>query len=162
MKHLFTPWRMKYIKNQHTVEGCVFCDATAGETDGPENLVVYRGENAYVILNRYPYTSGHVMVIPYRHQPDLESLDKKTRAEMMELVNEVIQIIKELYGPQGFNVGINLGCAAGSGIDDHIHIHVVPRWEGDVNFMTAIGNARILPEALDVSWTRISNAWNNS
>lgn len=158
MNHLFTPWRMTYIKSNKTQNGCVFCNALA-EDDSAENLIVFRGERAFVILNRFPYTSGHVMVLPYAHQPTLEALDPETRAEMMELTTQVTHVLTELYAPQGFNVGINLGEAAGAGIEAHIHIHIVPRWVGDVNFMTAVGETRVLPEVLEETWRRVKVEW---
>ncbi|HNB51360.1 MAG TPA: HIT domain-containing protein [Anaerolineales bacterium] len=159
MDHLFTPWRMTYITNNHKPQnGCVFCQALA-EPDSAENLIVYRGERAFAILNRFPYASGHVMVLPYDHQPTLEALDPATRAEMMELTTRATQTLTILYHPQGFNVGINLGEAAGAGVAAHLHIHIVPRWVGDVNFMTAVGETRILPEALEVTWQKVKDAW---
>ncbi len=158
MNHLFSPWRMTYIKSNKTQDGCVFCNALA-EKDSAENLIVLRGERAFVILNRFPYTSGHMMVLPYDHQPMLDALDPETRAEMMELTTQATRILAELYTPQGFNIGINLGEAAGAGIEQHIHIHVVPRWVGDTNFMTAVGETRVLPEVLEETWKRVREAW---
>ena len=158
MNHLFSPWRMSYIKSQKTQDGCVFCNALAKD-DSAENLIVFRGERAFVILNRFPYTSGHVMVLPYDHQPTLEALDPETRAEMIELTTQTTHALTGLYRPQGFNIGINLGEAAGAGIEQHIHIHIVPRWVGDTNFMTAVGQTRVLPEALEETWKRVREAW---
>ena len=158
MNHLFTPWRMSYIKSNKTQNGCVFCNAQA-EDDSAENLIVFREKRAFVILNRFPYTSGHVMVLPYDHQSTLEALDPETRAEMMELTTRATGILTEIYHPQGFNVGINLGEAAGAGIEAHIHIHIVPRWVGDVNFMTSVGQTRVLPEALEETWRKVKIAW---
>ncbi len=158
MNHLFSPWRMTYIKNNKPKEGCVFCHALA-EEDSPDNLIVFRGERAFVILNRFPYTSGHLMVLPYDHQPTLESLDAPTRAEMMELTTRGTGVLTAIYHPQGFNVGINLGEAAGAGVAAHLHIHIVPRWVGDVNFMTAVGETRVLPEALEETWQKVKEAW---
>ena len=160
MNHIFSPWRMSYIKSQKTKDGCVFCNALA-EEDTAENLIVFRGERAFVILNRFPYTSGHVMVLPYDHQPTLEALDPETRAEMIELTTHMTRILTGLYTPQGFNIGINLGEAAGAGIEQHIHIHIVPRWVGDTNFMTAVGETRVLPEALEETWRRVRETWKN-
>lgn len=158
MNHLYSPWRMTYIKSNKTKDGCVFCNALA-EDDSADNLIVFRGERAFVILNRFPYTSGHVMVLPYAHQPTLEALDPQTRAEMMELTTRATQVLGGIYHPQGFNVGINLGEAAGAGVAAHLHIHIVPRWVGDVNFMTAVGETRVLPEALEVTWRKVREAW---
>ena len=161
MKHLFSPWRMKYVTSEKEKNGCVLCSVLDMD-DGPENLIVYRGERAYVIINRYPYTSGHVMIVPYAHESMLDRLDAETRAEMMELTSMGAKIIEQLYRPQGFNIGINLGEAGGAGIEAHIHIHIVPRWLSDTNFMTAVADTRVVPEALDVSWQRLQDAWSKA
>ena len=157
MKHLWSPWRMHYLSN-FKKDGCVFC-AALEQVDGLENLIVNRGTKAFVILNAYPYTSGHLMVLPYRHVPDLTDLDADTRAEMIELVATASQLLRRLYSPEGFNIGINMGEAAGAGIEEHIHIHIVPRWQGDTNFMTAVGQTRVLPEALEETYRRVKGAW---
>lgn len=145
---------MEYIENNNKEEGCVFCSAQAME-DGAENLIAYRGERAYVILNRYPYTSGHLMVNPFVHIASLEELDPETRAEMMELTSQCTTVLKNIYNPQGFNVGVNMGEAAGAGVPGHVHIHIVPRWKGDTNFMSTVGATRVLPEALEVTYERV-------
>lgn len=154
MNQLWSPWRMEYINNSTKEDGCVFCIAQS-MNDGVENLIAYRGKRSYVILNRFPYTSGHLMVIPFRHVPNLEELDPDTRAEMMELASRCTSILKNIYQPQGFNVGVNIGEAAGAGVLGHVHIHIVPRWRGDTNFMSSIGNTRVLPEALDETYERV-------
>ena len=158
MNHLWSPWRMSYIQDHQTENGCVFCHAQSIE-DGLENQIVHRGVNAYVILNRYPYTSGHLMVLPFEHQPNLDDLSLETRNEIMELVSTGMQVLREVYGAQGFNLGANLGVAAGAGIPKHFHFHIVPRWEGDTNFMTSIGETRVVPEALEKTYQRIVSAW---
>jgi ATP adenylyltransferase len=145
---------MTYIENHTKEEGCIFCKA-ASMSDGPENLIAYRGQLAYVILNRYPYTSGHVMVVPYQHQSTLEALDPATRAEMIELTAHSMTVLRNIYHPQAFNMGANIGEAAGAGVKEHIHIHVVPRWTGDTNFMSTLANTRVLPEALEDTYYRI-------
>ncbi len=152
---------MEYIENHTKEEGCVFCKAQAMQ-DGAENLIAYRGKLAYVILNRYPYTSGHLMVIPFEHKPNLEKLDSEIRAEMMELTSRCTTVLKNIYRPQGFNVGMNIGEAAGAGVLGHVHIHIVPRWKGDTNFMSAVGATRVLPEALEDTYQRIKNGFQNS
>lgn len=148
---------MKYIENSK-VEGCIFCMAYDSE-DGPDNLIAYRGERAYVILNRYPYTSGHLMVVPFAHKPNLEELDAETRAEMMELTTRCMTILRKIYNPPAFNMGANIGEAAGAGVKAHVHIHIVPRWAGDTNFMSTIGQARVLPELLEDTYQRVKNAF---
>jgi ATP adenylyltransferase len=158
MKHIWSPWRMKYIRDHQTPKGCIFCDAVKHE-DGVENLIVKRGSLAFVILNMYPYTSGHVMVVPYQHVGTLSELDPEALAEVMELIQQSIQAINSVYKPEGYNVGANLGAVAGAGIADHVHFHVVPRWGGDTNFMTAIGEARVLPEDLRETLAHLKAAW---
>ena len=145
---------MEYIENHGKENGCVFCNALAAN-DGPANLIVYRGDLAFVILNRYPYTSGHVMVVPRRHNPDLEGLNSAERAEMMELTARSTAVLRSVYGTGAFNVGLNIGDAAGAGIKEHVHIHIVPRWVGDTNFMSTLAQTRVLPETLSDTWDRI-------
>jgi len=154
MNHLWSPWRMEYIENPKDKNGCVFCNAQA-LVDGADNLIAHRGEFSFVILNRYPYTSGHLMVIPFVHKPNIEELDSGTRAEMMELTSRCTAVLTSIYRPQGFNVGINMGEAAGAGVKEHVHIHIVPRWMGDTNFMSAVGGTRVLPEALADTYKRV-------
>ena len=158
MNHLWSPWRMEYIES-NKVDGCVFCAVQAVPLDDVENLIAFRGEHSFVILNRYPYTSGHLMVIPYVHKPNLEELDSETRAEMMELTSRCTTVLKNIYKPQGFNIGVNIGEAAGAGVKEHVHIHIVPRWMGDTNFMSAVGATRVLPEALEDTYQRVKAAF---
>ena len=160
MKQLWSPWRMSYIQDMDKKQDCVFC-LNLENSDSEENLVVYRGELVYIILNRYPYTSGHLMVVPYKHKADLDSLSPETRNEMMELVSYCIKILRENYSAQGFNLGANIGSAAGAGIPKHFHFHIVPRWGGDTNFMSSIGETRVVPEAIEESYSRIKEAWEN-
>ena len=154
MNHLWSPWRMTYIEKHEKVEGCVFCNAQA-KADSAENLIALRGKLAYVILNRYPYASGHLMVIPFEHVSNLEELNAKTRAEMMELTSQCMSVLRKVYKPQGFNMGANIGEAAGAGMPGHVHIHIVPRWAGDTNFMSTLGETRVLPESLEVTYQRV-------
>ena len=158
MKHLWSPWRMSYILDHKNEDGCVFCSAP-GLSDGEENLIVDRGKHVYVILNRYPYTSGHLMVVPFEHCASLDEFSSEVRAEMMEYISNCVQLLTTEYQAQGFNVGANLGGAAGAGIPQHLHFHIVPRWQGDTNFMSAVGETRVVPEALDKSFQRIYKAW---
>jgi ATP adenylyltransferase len=154
MKRLWASWRMKYITNAAKEVGCVFCNALA-KTDNPDNLIILRGERAFVILNKFPYTSGHLMVAPLAHQATLEDLDPATRAELMELTTQCLVNLRKVYHPQAFNLGANIGEAAGAGVPGHFHLHIVPRWNGDTNFMSAIGEVRVLPEDLDETYRRI-------
>ncbi len=149
---------MAYIQKNVKEDGCVFCERPKA-LDGPENLIVHRGKRAFVILNRYPYTSGHLMVVPFEHQPSLELLDAPTRAELMELMTQAVEVLRVVYQPSGFNLGANIGEAGGAGIAAHVHLHIVPRWFGDTNFMSAVGETRVLPEDLSESYRRILNAW---
>ena len=159
MKRLWSPWRMKYIENHEKEEDCIFCNALARTEDNENNLILKRGEKAFVIVNLYPYTSGHIMVAPMAHQPSLELLDPETRAEIMELVSESMVVLKKVYHPQAFNVGANIGEAAGAGVPDHVHMHIVPRWAGDTNFMSTLGETRVLPESLEETYKRIRKAF---
>jgi ATP adenylyltransferase len=149
---------MSYIENPNKSENCVFC-LEPSRHDCHENLIVFRGSQAFVIMNRFPYTSGHLMVVPFEHEPSIEVLAPETRAEIMELVAKAIEVLKEEYNPQGFNIGINIGVAAGAGIADHVHMHVVPRWSGDTNFMSSLGGTRVLPEKLEDTWKRVKEKW---
>jgi ATP adenylyltransferase len=148
---------MEYIE-KNKEEGCVFCIAQEQE-DSAENLIALRGERAYVILNRYPYTSGHLMVVPFEHKAHLEDLDTPTRAEMMELTTRCIVVLRRIYRPEAFNMGANIGESAGAGIKSHVHIHIVPRWGGDTNFMTVVGAVRVLPESLERTYERVKNGF---
>jgi len=148
---------MEYMEHSK-VEGCIFCMAQEME-DSTENLIAHRSEHAYVILNRYPYTSGHLMVVPFDHKPDLEVLDPETRAEMMELTTRCMTVLRKLYRPPAFNMGANIGEAAGAGVKAHVHMHIVPRWAGDTNFMSAIGETRVLPELLEDTYQRVKKAF---
>jgi len=152
---------MEYIENNTKEEGCIFCIAQAKE-DSAENLIAQRGERAYVILNRYPYTSGHLMVVPLEHKATLEELDPRTRAEMMELAALCMTVLRNVYNPQAFNMGANIGEAAGAGVKEHVHIHVVPRWAGDTNFMSTLGETRVLPELLADTYQRVKNGFQTS
>jgi ATP adenylyltransferase len=136
---------MKYMIGQVKSEDCVFCRALK-QQDGPENLIVWRGKYSFIILNLYPYTSGHAMVVPFEHKDTLEDLEPEVRAEMMEFIAALMRSLRAVYNPQAFNMGANIGAAAGAGIAAHVHLHVVPRWAGDTNFMSTVGETRVVPE----------------
>ncbi len=144
MRHLWSPWRLEYL-TAPKAEGCILCDAAQGDCDR-ENLVLFRGERAYLVLNRYPYNNGHFMAVPYAHVASLEDLDEATLTEMMLLVLKGLRALRATMAPEGFNIGANLGQVAGAGIHEHVHIHAVPRWAGDTNFMPLIGNTRVVPQ----------------
>jgi ATP adenylyltransferase len=153
MDRLWAPWRLSYVTAaQVPATDCIFCNAHAGRDI---DLVVLRGRLSYVILNLYPYNNGHLMVVPNRHLSTLESLTRDEQAELMDLTRLAEMALNEAYRPQGINVGINLGKAAGAGIENHLHIHLVPRWSGDTNFMTAVGQTRVLPEDLGATAVRL-------
>ena len=153
MDRLWSPWRLAYVTAaQHPPSECIFCDAVA--QPGAE-LVLWRGQYCFVILNLYPYNNGHLMVAPTRHINTLTSLMPEEQAELMAMARWSEMALNEAYHPQGINVGINLGKAAGAGIEDHLHVHLVPRWSGDTNFMTAVAGTRVLPEALDQTAARL-------
>jgi ATP adenylyltransferase len=160
LEHIWSPWRMEYIQSNKNEASCVFCIAFS-QTSDAQNLILFRGQSAFVILNRYPYTSGHVMIVPNDHQPSLGDIDAPARAEMMELAVQATSVLGQVYQAQGFNLGINIGEAAGAGISEHVHLHVVPRWFGDTNFMSTLGGARVLPESLEESYQRIYSAWHS-
>ena len=155
MEHLWSPWRLAYVTGAARTEACVFCAADADGGEGQGRLVVHRGRLAYVILNLYPYNNGHVMVVPYRHTPSLATLTPEELHEMADLQVLCEKALIEAYQPHGINVGINLGKPAGAGVLEHVHVHLVPRWNGDTNFMTVVGTTRVLPEDLHQSATRM-------
>ncbi len=157
MKSLWAPWRIDYIRGDKE-NGCVFCSKTGKEED-KENLILYKGERNFIIMNRYPYSNGHLMVVPYRHTNALSDLDHEERLEMMNLTILCMDVLK-VMNPQGFNVGMNLGSVAGAGIDDHLHFHVVPRWQGDTNFMPVIGDVRVMPEYLEDTYNTLNQELN--
>jgi ATP adenylyltransferase len=157
MDYLWTPWRYRYIAEAKNASDCVFCNAAAANRD-EDWLIVQRGVKNFVILNCYPYTAGHVMVVPYLHTADFAGLERDTAAEMMLLSQRVQSAIVDVYHPDGFNLGMNLGISAGAGIADHLHMHVVPRWAGDTNFMTTVGETRLEPEELSVTYSKLREA----
>jgi ATP adenylyltransferase len=153
-QRLWAPWRIEYIEGPKPDE-CIFCEALASEDDA-ERYVLHRGERAFVLLNAYPYANGHVMVAPNEHVDSLEALAPEALLELMTLAQRSLAAIREAYGPDGFNLGVNQGKIAGAGVEDHVHLHVVPRWEGDTNFMPVIGDVRVLAQSLDDSFASLS------
>jgi ATP adenylyltransferase len=147
MENLFAPWRLEFIAGKRE-DGCIFCKKPAEKERLRENLVLHVGERAFVIMNRYPYNSGHLLVCPLRHTADFASLTAEENAEIGRLLQESCRILTEVYRPEGFNMGMNLGAAAGAGIRDHLHWHIVPRWFGDTNFLPVLGDTRSIPELL--------------
>ncbi len=158
MTYLWTPWRTTYMHAKKEKGSCIFCNAALGSSD-EESLVVYRAELSFVILNRYPYTSGHLMIAPYVHVSRLSQTSEATSGEIMGLMRVAEDVIEEAYRPDGLNLGMNLGEAAGAGIEQHIHMHVLPRWRGDANFMTTVGETRIIPEALNDTYAKLKEAF---
>ena len=158
MKQLWAPWRLEYIEAADEDTGCVFCRAAAADDDEAA-LVVHRGEHAFVLLNKFPYVSGHLMVAPYRHLGDFAGLTDEEVLEVHRLGERGMAALAETYAPQGYNVGWNLGRIAGAGIVDHVHLHVVPRWAGDTNFMPVLADVKVLPEHLLETRRRLADAW---
>lgn len=154
MDHLFAPWRYAYVTGADQAPECVFCAALRLADDAKAGIV-HRGRTCFVILNTYPYTSGHVMVVPYQHTDQLQKLESAAAHEMIELAQKLEGILRELYKPDGLNMGINLGKAAGAGVAEHVHMHVLPRWVADANFMSVVSETRVLPEDLQTTYQRI-------
>ncbi len=157
MDYLWTPWRYRYITGAGKDDRCIFCDALAVGDDA-KSLIVLRGRKNFVIVNRFPYTSGHVMVVPYAHVGDLAACDLETLGEMMALAQRVQVALTTAYQPEGFNLGMNLGRSAGAGVAGHLHLHVLPRWSGDTNFMSTVGETRVEPEDLSVTYEKLRRA----
>lgn len=161
MDHLYTPWRMAYIRGEKKPDsGCIFCSAPDGEA--AERLIVGRSQYVYVIMNLFPYNNGHVMVVPYDHVSSQEQLAEPALLDLMLTANRMLAILRELYNPAAFNVGANIGQAAGAGIAEHFHLHLVPRWNGDANFMTVVGETRVIPDTLENTWRELHERWNIS
>jgi len=158
MERLWAPWRLAYVQDAGAAEGCVFCLEAAGEL-GASSLVVHRGERTIVLLNKFPYSAGHLMVVPVRHVAELGDLDSDEACELHELTVQAVETLGAAYGPEGFNVGLNLGAAAGGSIASHLHQHVVPRWAGDTNFMPVLADVKVLPEHLEATRARLIEVW---
>ena len=153
MKNIWAPWRMEYIRMEKP-KGCILCEKPEQDND-TENYILYRGGKNFIILNSYPYTPGHLLVAPYRHIASLEELTEEERHEHFDIVSRSIQVLRREFAPQGFNLGVNIGKAAGAGVEDHVHTHIVPRWQGDTNFMTVISDIRVVPEALVETYRKL-------
>ena len=162
MEQLWSPWRMEYILGEKP-EGCVFCTAFSAEpTQDEAHLILHRGTHCGVIMNLFPYNNGHLMVVPYAHQPTFEAMFPEALAEVLILVNRATASLRDALDAQGFNIGVNIGKSAGAGIADHVHMHVVPRWAGDTNFLTTVGCARCIPQELKDSYDKLKAAWDKS
>jgi ATP adenylyltransferase len=159
MDHIWTPWRYEYMEQaaKRPQPECIFCDMLARNNDA-ETLIVHRGKKCFVVLNRYPYTSGHVMIVPYAHVGELNQCDPETLGETMQLARSVESALQANYKPDGMNLGMNLGRAAGAGVLGHLHLHMLPRWIGDANFMSVTGETRVHPEDLKITYERLSKA----
>jgi len=159
MKHLWAPWRMNYILKGNKKKGCVFCFGQRRTRDRA-NLILYRGTHAFIMMNRYPYNNGHLMIAPRRHCTDLESLNTLESDDVFELIRVSIRVLKATLSPHGFNIGINIGKVGGAG-EEHIHVHIVPRWAGDTNFMPILGETKVVPEYLDHTYQKLRAAFTN-
>ena len=161
MDRLWTPWRYQYIKGAGADEptgdapACIFCRLRDDTTDDARNLIVHRARHNYIVLNLYPYTNGHILIIPYEHTSELDAVSKAATDELMDLAKQAQSILRTAYRPEGFNLGMNLGRAAGAGVAGHVHLHLLPRWTGDANFMSNIGETRVLPEDLATTYEKL-------
>ncbi len=157
MDYLWTPWRYAYVTSASGATGCIFCDLPK-LVDDQKARIVHRGKHCFIILNTFPYTPGHSMIVPYAHLDELRNLPTDAAQEMMALSQKMEDVLRKLYKPDGVNLGMNIGKAAGAGVAGHIHMHILPRWVADGNFMTVVGETRVLPETLEMTWARIKGA----
>lgn len=155
---LWAPWRIEYIENTSKNEGCIFCEKSS-ESNDRKNLIVHRGEMGFVIMNKYPYNNGHLMVVPNQHTSEMDSLSCEEKIELFNFLQASQNVLKEVMKPQGFNIGMNLGRLAGAGIVDHLHFHIVPRWGGDTNFMPIVGHTKVISEGLEQTWEKLKEAF---
>ncbi len=158
MKQLWAPWRLAFVEKASQRSGCIFCEKPALKQDG-KSFILWRGRHAYVIMNIYPYNNGHLLIAPYRHIAAIENLPEPVLFDMMRLVQQSLRAIRKAYAPEGFNLGVNQGKVAGAGIEHHIHLHIVPRWGADTNFMPLLGETRVLPQHLKASYQRLKAAF---
>ena len=157
MDYLWTPWRYAYVTTAEKDSRCIFCELPNTGDDAKAHIV-HRTHHCYIVLNTYPYTSGHVMIVPFAHVDELQKLPAETAHEMIELTQRMEGVLRQLYAPDGVNLGMNIGKAAGAGVASHVHMHILPRWIGDTNFMTVAGESRVLPESLEITYERIKGA----
>lgn len=161
MDRLWTPWRYSYITGEKShdeppaLNNCVFCALAVDESNDARNFLLHRAAHNFIVLNIYPYTSGHLMIVPYAHLAELDAAEKETTDELMDLTKRAQTVLREAYRPHGFNLGMNLGSAAGAGVAGHIHLHIMPRWSGDANFMTTVGETRVIPEDLQTTYDKL-------
>jgi ATP adenylyltransferase len=158
LDRLWSPWRSQYVASGGSNPSeCVFCELQREPARDEQNFVLHRAAGSYVVLNLYPYATGHLLVVPYAHLPQLDDTEKETSDELMDLCKRCQTALREVYRPDGFNLGMNLGTAAGAGVVNHIHIHILPRWAGDTNFMTSVGETRVMPEELQTTYQKLRN-----
>ena len=160
MDILWAPWRSSYVENVDNIEGCFLCHALKQDKGRwKEVLVLHKGKHSFVIMNKYPYNSGHLMIVPNQHTSDYESIDKETTTEMDDLLRLSLKVLKDVFKPHGFNIGYNIGRPAGAGLETHIHMHIVPRWNGDTNFMPVVGNTKVISQDLSTTYDRLKEAF---
>ena len=158
MERLWAPWRLEYITGNNPDNGCIFCEFPKQDKD-EENRILKRGKYAYVIMNAFPYSNGHLLIPPYRHIADISELTDEENLEIMQLTAQCSTALREICRPEGFNVGMNIGATAGAGIADHLHMHIVPRWRGDTNFMPVFADIKVIPEALETTYKKLKTAF---
>ena len=155
MKKIWAPWRIRYIEMaMERSEGCIFC-SKINQNEDDKNLILYRGKKCFIIMNKFPYNPGHLMVAPYRHIASYEDLEEKESLELNHLIGLSLKVLKEVMKPDGFNIGVNLGRVAGAGVEGHLHVHIVPRWNGDTNFMPILADIKVIPEALEDTYKKL-------
>jgi ATP adenylyltransferase len=160
MKRLWAPWRMEYILDEKKHKSCLFCDVSKGnKSEDKNNFVLYRSKYCYALMNRYPYNNGHLMVVPYNHTPTFEGLSDKVLFDFIKTVNKSVTALKKAMGPDGFNLGLNFGKVAGAGMEQHMHLHIVPRWAGDTDSMPIISEIRVMPEHLKITYNKIKKGY---
>jgi ATP adenylyltransferase len=154
MKVIWAPWRMEYVGSDQASEGCIFCPADE-PTQDEKRLILYRGEWSIVLMNRFPYSNGHLLIAPLRHISSFDSLSPDEKLDLLNMMERSMSVLKEVMNPGGFNIGMNLGKVAGAGVEDHMHFHIVPRWSGDTNYMTVLGEVRIIPEHIRATYEKL-------